>query len=184
MIGGSSGISLGPHVVDQPRYVLTSNLVEGETTEGGQDVDAQECFVGVPTPLAGLGVGQVAVADELVERWDGPQFLATSLRVGTKQGLGERRAAHTSSLLNREDIGGAKLELTLTPAPRRHIADRRSCPRRIGLRAGSPSARVSKKSTLARSSGQVAVTDKLGSEWSEGMCRGQAALKILKKYVT
>ena len=64
--------------------------------------------------LRRFGVGQVAVADELVERRDGPQFLATSLRVATKQRLGERRAAQTSSLLNRENIGGAKLEL---PAP-------------------------------------------------------------------
>ena len=112
-IAGPSSISLGPHVVDQPRYVLAGNLVEGETTEGRQDVDAQESFVGGPAPLAGLGMGQVAVADELVERWDGPQFLAARLRVGTKQGLGKRRAAQTSSLLNRENIGGAKLELTL-----------------------------------------------------------------------
>ena len=73
-------------------------------------------FVGGPTPLAGLGMGQVAVADELVERWDGPQFLAASLRVGSEQRLGEDREAQTSSLLNRENIGGAKLELTLTPA--------------------------------------------------------------------
>jgi hypothetical protein len=111
VIGGSSGIALGPHVVDEPRNVFARNLVEGETTEGGQDVNAQECFVGVPTPLRRFGVGQVAVADELVERRDGPQFLATSLRVATKQRLGERRAAQTSSLFNRENIGGAKLEL-------------------------------------------------------------------------
>ena len=75
-------------------------------------------FVGGPTPLAGLRMGQVAVADELVERWDGPQFLAASLRVGSKQGLGKRRAAQTSSLFNRENIGGAKLELTLPRSAR------------------------------------------------------------------
>ena len=55
--------------------MLTGDLVEGETTEGRQDVDAQECFVGIPTPLAGLGTGQVAVSDELVEGSDGPQLL-------------------------------------------------------------------------------------------------------------
>ena len=88
-IAGPSGISLGAHVVDQSRDVLARNQVEGETTESRQDVDAQDCFVGGPTSLAGLGVGQVAVADELVERRDGPQFLAASLRVGTKRGLGE-----------------------------------------------------------------------------------------------
>jgi hypothetical protein len=42
--------------------------VDGETTEGGKNVDGQECFVGGPTSLAGLGMGQVAVADDLVER--------------------------------------------------------------------------------------------------------------------
>ena len=102
-IAGPSSISLGPHVVDQRCYALAGNLVEGEAAEGREDVDAQECLVGFPTPLAGLGMGQVAVADELVERWDGSQFLAASLRVGAKQGLGERRAAGASCLLNRED---------------------------------------------------------------------------------
>jgi hypothetical protein len=117
VIGGSSSISLGPHVVDQPRYVLARNLVEGKTTEGREDVDAQECFVGGPTPLAGLGMGQVAVADELVERRDGPQFLATSLRVATKQRLGERRAAGAFCLPNREDASRPELELTLPATP-------------------------------------------------------------------
>ena len=71
------------------------------------------CFVGVPAPLAGLGMGQVAVADELVERWDGPQLLATGLRVGTEQRLGKRRAARASCLLDGEDARRAQLELTL-----------------------------------------------------------------------
>ena len=112
-IGGSSGISLGPHVVDQPRYVLAGNLVEGETTEGGQDVDAQDGFIGFPASFAGLGMGQITVADELVEGWDGPQCLAASLRVGAKQRLGERRAGRPSCLLDGEDAGRAELELSL-----------------------------------------------------------------------
>ena len=112
-IGGRPGVSLGPHVVDQPRYVLTGDLIEGEAPEGGQDVDAQDGFIRLPAPLAGLGMGQIAVADELVERWDGPQFLAASLRVGAKQRLGERRAARPSCLLDGEDVRRAELELTL-----------------------------------------------------------------------
>ena len=71
------------------------------------------CFVGVPAPLAGLGMGQIAVADELVERWNGPQLLTAGLRVGTKQRLGKRRAARASCLLDGEDTRRAELELTL-----------------------------------------------------------------------
>ena len=97
----------------KPGYVLIGNLVEGETTERGQDVDAQYGFVGFPASFAGLGMGQITVADELVEGWDGPQFLAASLRVDAEQRLGERRAARQSCLLDGEDARRAELELSL-----------------------------------------------------------------------
>lgn len=58
-------------------------------------------------------MGQVAVADELVERWDGPQLLTAGLRVATKQRLGNSRATGASGLLDGEDACSAELELTL-----------------------------------------------------------------------
>ena len=45
-------------------------------------------YSSAPAPFGRLGVGQVAVADELAEGWDGPQLLAAGLRIGTKQSLG------------------------------------------------------------------------------------------------
>ena len=41
-IGGRPGVSLGPHVVDQPRYVFTGDLIEGKAPKGGQNVNAQD----------------------------------------------------------------------------------------------------------------------------------------------
>jgi len=61
-------------------------------------------------------VGEIAVANKLVKRRDGPQFLAATLRIGTEQRLGERGAARASRLYDGENVRRAKLELTL-PLP-------------------------------------------------------------------
>ena len=112
-IAGPSSISLGPHVVDQSCDVLARNLVEVETTEGGEDVDAQGCFVGGPTPLAGLGMGQVAVTGELVERLS----VGGEPGVGTRQGLGDLELAKATGLLERQCVGGPSWRSWRTASP-------------------------------------------------------------------
>jgi hypothetical protein len=81
-----------------------------------QDVDAEQSFVRLPAPLARMGMGQIAVANKLIERWDGPQLLAASLRMSTKQSLGYGGPTQPTGLLKRQRVGGANFELPLAPA--------------------------------------------------------------------
>jgi hypothetical protein len=96
--------------------VLARDLIEHQSPERRQNVKAKVHFAEVPASLICLGIGKVALANEPVQRRDGPQLLTTRLRIGTKQSYCNDRAAQSSSFLNREDISGAKLELPLARA--------------------------------------------------------------------
>ena len=111
-----SGVTLGSHLSDQVGDVLARDFVERETPDCRQDVDAKQIFVRLPAPLGRLGVGQVAVAHELAEGWDGPQLLAAGLRIGTKQSLGCGGPTQPTGLLKRQRVGRANFELSLPAA--------------------------------------------------------------------
>ena len=108
-----SGVTLGSHFGDQVGDALARDFVEPETPDCRQDVDAKQIFVRLPAPFGRLGVGQVAVADELAEGWDGPQLLAASLGIFTEESPSDYGSAQTPRLLHREDTGGTNLELPL-----------------------------------------------------------------------
>ena len=83
-IGGTSSVAPSFHVVDKAHDLLARDLVEWQTPQLRQDVNPQKPFIGVPTGLACPRVGQIAIADELLERRKGPQFLAVGLGIGAK----------------------------------------------------------------------------------------------------
>jgi hypothetical protein len=75
----ASGIAFLTHVLDQVSDMLARDLIERELTERRANLNPKVGFIRPPASLGCLGVGQVTVSDELVERRDRPQFLAAGL---------------------------------------------------------------------------------------------------------
>ena len=92
-VSSSSSLTALAHFLDHMGDVLARDFIKHQSSERRQNVKSEVQFVDVPTSLVRLGMRQITVADELVKRWDGPQLSTASLRIGTKQRLGERRSA-------------------------------------------------------------------------------------------
>jgi len=101
-ICGPGSVTLRVHAVDQSRHVPAADRVDSQGAEAGQDVEAQDTLVFLPAPLRSFGVGQIALTDQFIERWDRSPFVTAGLRIGSEQRLGQRRPAQAPCLLKRQ----------------------------------------------------------------------------------